>query len=73
LGAGHPDLAVTLNNLALLLKRQGELTTAAAIYERALTIFERALQPAHPRLLRCRANYEKLRRNLARSAANKDI
>ena len=32
LGADHPDVAVTLNNLGLLLKKQGKLAEAAESY-----------------------------------------
>jgi len=39
---------VSLNNLALLLKDQGELAAARPLYERALDIDERVLGPDHP-------------------------
>ena len=48
LGPEHPDTAKSLNNLALLLKDQGELTGARLLYERALEINERALGLEHP-------------------------
>jgi tetratricopeptide (TPR) repeat protein len=70
LGADHPDIAVTLNNLALLLKQQGHPTDAATIYKRALTIFERTVTPTHPNLITCRTNYERLQRRLSQSSAN---
>jgi hypothetical protein len=36
-------------------------------------IFVRTLQPTHPSLVTCQANYEKLQRQLARLTANKKI
>ena len=65
LGAEHPDVAVTLNNLGLLLKKQGKLSEAAERYERALAIFEAQLSSDHLKLLTTRANLAKLRPKLA--------
>ena len=56
LGPGHPDLAVTLNNLAVLRKRQGDVAAAAALYAEAVAIFERSLGADHPKTVTCRAN-----------------
>jgi tetratricopeptide (TPR) repeat protein len=41
LGRDHPDVAATLNDLAIILKAQGELAEAKAMYERGLAIDER--------------------------------
>ena len=48
LGPDHPDTALSLNNLALLLQDQGDLAGARALHERALAIREKALGPQHP-------------------------
>jgi tetratricopeptide (TPR) repeat protein len=48
LGPEHPSTAGCLNNLALLLKAQGNLAEAVPLYERALAIDEKALGPEHP-------------------------
>ncbi len=40
--------ATSLNNLAHLLKAQGDFAGARPLYERALAIFEKALGPEHP-------------------------
>jgi tetratricopeptide (TPR) repeat protein len=48
LGSEHPDTATSLNNLALLLKEQGDLAAARPLLERALAIREKALGPEHP-------------------------
>lgn len=44
-GPEHPLTAGSLNNLALLLKRQGDLAGARPLYERALAISEKRLGP----------------------------
>ena len=48
LGAEHPDVAVSLNNLAFLLKNQGKHEKAEPLYWRAFTVFEKALGIKHP-------------------------
>jgi tetratricopeptide (TPR) repeat protein len=47
-GPEHPSTAQSLNDLALLLKTQGDLAAARPLYERALAIREKALGPEHP-------------------------
>jgi tetratricopeptide (TPR) repeat protein/CHAT domain-containing protein len=47
-GPDHPNLAVALNNLALLYDEQGRYPEAEPLYERVLTIDEKALGPDHP-------------------------
>jgi tetratricopeptide (TPR) repeat protein len=47
-GPEHPDTATGLNNLALLLKAQGDLAAARPLYERALAIREKEPGPQHP-------------------------
>ena len=48
LGPEHPHTATSLNNLALVLKDQGDLAAARPLYERALAIDEKVLGPEHP-------------------------
>ena len=48
LGADHPDVATSLNNLAILLKAQGKYDEAEPLYRRALTIREAHLGADHP-------------------------
>ena len=48
LGKDHPDVASSLNNLALLLYSQGKYGEAEPLYRRALAIREKALGPDHP-------------------------
>jgi tetratricopeptide (TPR) repeat protein len=48
LGLEHPATALSLNDLALLLKDQGDFAGARPLVERALAIYEKALGPEHP-------------------------
>jgi CHAT domain-containing protein/Tfp pilus assembly protein PilF len=48
LGPEHPDVAQTLNNLAVLYDERGDYAKAELFYQRALTIREKALGPEHP-------------------------
>ena len=47
LGAEHPKVAISLDNLALLYKKMGAYIKAESLYQRALTIFEKDLGPEH--------------------------
>ena len=42
------NVAISLNNLGYVLKAQGDLEGAKALYERALAIDEAAFGPNHP-------------------------
>jgi tetratricopeptide (TPR) repeat protein len=46
----HPDVAQSLNNLALLYQDQGAYAKAEPLYVRALDIWEKVLGPMHPDL-----------------------
>ena len=48
LGPEHPDVATSLNNLAVLYRAQGRYAEAEPLYQRALKIREKALGPEHP-------------------------
>ena len=48
LGSVHPEVASTLNALALLLDAQGRGDAALPLYKRALAIYETSLGKAHP-------------------------
>ena len=48
LGPEHPDVATSLNNLAVLYDDQGQYAKAEPLYQRALAIREKALGPEHP-------------------------
>ena len=48
LGPDHPDVATSLNNLAVLYRATGRYAEAEPLYQRALAIGEKALGPEHP-------------------------
>jgi CHAT domain-containing protein len=48
LGKDHPDVALTLNNLAGVYEAQGKYADAEGLYKRALMIDEKALGAEHP-------------------------
>ncbi len=48
LGKDHPDVAKSLNNLALLYYAQGKYDEAEPMYRRALEIYEKSLGKDHP-------------------------
>ena len=47
-GPDHPDVATSLNNLAVLYDDQGRYADAEPLYKRSLAIREKALGPDHP-------------------------
>jgi tetratricopeptide (TPR) repeat protein len=51
LGKDHPDLAISLNNLAEVYKEQGKFTEAEPLFKRALEMMENSLGPDHPHIL----------------------
>jgi tetratricopeptide (TPR) repeat protein len=44
----HPDMAESLNNLAVLYRTRGQYAKAEPLFDRALIIWEKALGPEHP-------------------------
>jgi tetratricopeptide (TPR) repeat protein len=68
LGPEHPDTATSLNNLAVLLKAQGDFERARPLYERALAIDERAFGPQHPNTATSLTNLALLFRELGEFA-----
>jgi tetratricopeptide (TPR) repeat protein len=61
LGEEHPDVAASLNNLALLYKSQGRYSEAEPLYIQALDICERRLGANHPNTVTTRDNLAYLR------------
>ena len=55
-GPDHPDVAIDLNNLALLLQATNRLAEAEPLMRRALAIFETSLGPDHPNTVTVRNN-----------------
>jgi tetratricopeptide (TPR) repeat protein len=60
LGPEHPDTAVSLNNLAVLLNDQGDLVGARSLHERALAINEKARGQTHKDTNRTRSHLARL-------------
>ena len=58
LGPLHPDLANTLNNLAVVAEKAGRLGDAEAFYRRAVAIASASLPPDHPMIAASRNNLE---------------
>ncbi len=50
LGANHPDVATSLNNLAYLYKSQGRYGEAEPLFARSLAIKQKMLPENHPSL-----------------------
>ena len=58
----HPDTAESMNNLAVLLQKQGNLATARPLFERVLAIENKVRDPEHPYMARILNNLGNLLR-----------
>ena len=56
LGADHPDVAMTLNNLAFVVHDKGDLKTAIELSRASLDTYTRALGAEHPSVARGMSN-----------------
>jgi tetratricopeptide (TPR) repeat protein len=72
LGPEHPDTLSTVNNLAILYRRQGKYEQAEPLYQRALTTKERVLGPEHPDTVRTRENYTNFLQEMKKRAQAAD-
>ena len=68
LGPDHPDVAISLNNLAALYDTQGDYAKAEPLYERSLAVLEKALGPDHPSVATSLENLAALYRTTNRDA-----
>ncbi|MEH1819403.1 MAG: tetratricopeptide repeat protein [Nostoc sp.] len=64
LGEEHPDVAISLNNLAKLYHLQGLYTETELLYLKALEIFEQRLGVNHSCTVKCCENLANLRDRL---------
>ncbi|HVV52589.1 MAG TPA: tetratricopeptide repeat protein, partial [Polyangia bacterium] len=55
-GRHHPDVALTVNNLAVLERDGGRLARAEALFRRAADSFGRTLGARHPHRILARQN-----------------
>ena len=60
LGPEHPNLAIKLNNLALLYEAQEKYEEAKPLFQRALAIYEQKFGTNHPSTRTIRENYDNL-------------
>jgi tetratricopeptide (TPR) repeat protein len=60
LGEKHPNIADTLNNLALLYSYQGLYDKAETLLQQALEIAKYSLDTNHPKAIKIRENLESL-------------
>jgi tetratricopeptide (TPR) repeat protein len=61
LGDNHPDVATSLNNLALLYDSQGRYEEAEPLFLQALAIAEQTLGENHTTTVKIRENLQKMR------------
>ncbi len=64
LGESHPDVALSLNNLAVLYYSQGKYSEAKTFLQQALDIAEIKLGTNHPDTLLFRENLESLEQEI---------
>ncbi|MGH8628517.1 MAG: tetratricopeptide repeat protein [Gammaproteobacteria bacterium] len=63
LGAEHPQVATSLNNLAMLYRNVQNYHEAGRYFQRALAILEKTCGTKHPNTVACRKNYAALLRH----------
>ena len=68
-GPDHPNVAQSLNNLALLYRAQGRYAAAEPLYKRSLRIYEKALGPDYPAVATTLNNLAALYQRQGRYAA----
>ncbi len=66
LGPEHPDVSLSLNNLAALYLAQGKYTEAEPLFQRALIVLTRAVGPEHPVVATMLESYARMLRVLNR-------
>ena len=59
-GPEHPEVGVTLNNLAVVCRRRGNHDEAQALYRRAIDLLSATVEPTHPALVASRGNLSRL-------------
>jgi len=72
-GPNHPNVATSLNSLALLYKTQGKYAEAEPLYKLALTIREKALGPNHPNVATVLENLSELYKKIGKKDESKKL
>lgn len=67
-GPNHPNVATSLNDLALLFYAQGKYAQAEPLFKRSLAIWEKDLGPDHPYLATVLENMAELYKRMGRQA-----
>ena len=62
----HPDVAISLDNLAMVYQAQGRYSEAESLHKRALGIYEKALRPDHPHVATVCENMAELCRQIGK-------
>jgi tetratricopeptide (TPR) repeat protein len=70
LGPEHPNAAYSLNNLAMLYKKQGNYGKAELFLQQAWQIREQALGPQHPLTRKTKRRYVSLQRAKERQTSS---
>ena len=70
-GPDHPEMAYSLNNLALLLEDKGDYAAAEPLFRRALAIDTKALGADHPNTQAIRKNLEEVQQKSGQAKAGK--
>ncbi|ODG98747.1 pilus assembly protein PilF, partial [Nostoc sp. KVJ20] len=65
-GSEHPDVAASLNNLALLYRSTGRYSEAESLFQEALSLYKRLLGEEHPRVASSLNNLALLYRSTGR-------
>jgi hypothetical protein len=60
LGKSHPDLAITMNSLAILLASVGDAKLARRFFQNAMKIFAMSLGNAHAHTLAVKKNLRRM-------------
>jgi tetratricopeptide (TPR) repeat protein len=72
-GQDHPNVAISLNNLAELYRAQGKYSEAEPLYKRALVIWEKVLGPDHPHIATVLENMAEFYREIDREEEAKRL
>ncbi len=73
LGNDHPDVAISINNLAQIYNFWGHYAEAEPLYKRPLEIDEKALAPDHPHVAIVLENYADLLWKTQRNAEAEEM